>query len=50
MIAAWMFFSLFTVGLLGFFLLLWSSAGCRPGNFSAPLVPQTREWTFPVIL
>ena len=50
MIATWMFFSLFTVGFLGCFLLLWSSAGCHPGNFSATLVPQTHEWTFPVIL
>lgn len=32
MIAAWMLFSLFPVGLLGRLLLWWSSAVCRRGD------------------
>ena len=49
MIATWMFFSLFTVGLLGCLLSLWNPAGC-PLRELTPLGPPTHEGTFPVIL
>ena len=49
MIATWMFFSLFKVGLLGCLLGLWNSAGCPPRELT-PLGLQTHKGTFPVIL